>query len=113
MTENSIINNIYNNNNEKFIIEHRSVKNKNKFKKTLIRFVLTNKDKNIDYKNFRTDIICNIQNENKKINCFFPKEIKGYIQLKDAKAFLNIQRFRDDLDFIEKDDILISIKLLK
>ena len=109
MNENKIIYYLYNEEISNYIIEDK-IKDKNKVKNTLVRFVLTNT------KNTSTNIRANIVYAKKtshiiKLNSFFPKEIIDHAKENDINNFLNIYRFRDDLDFLKNDDVLCSLKV--
>ena len=109
MSENSIIYNIYDGEIHNYIIEDKEIKDKSKVGDTLIRFVFTSKD--TDPK----DLIANIKNYTKKnvikLNYFCPKSIKDHVERNNITTFLNIQRLRADLDFIQKDDIIVYLSV--
>jgi hypothetical protein len=109
--ENSIIYNIYENEIENFIIEDKTVNDKSNVKNTLIRFIFTNNtDKS---KNFNARIKTQTKKNEVKLNSFYPELIKSYIEKNNIRAFLNIQRLRNDLDFLMNDDINININIEK
>ena len=111
VNENNIINNLYNDEIKNYIIEDRT-KCKNKVKNTLIRFVFTNTD-NIS-RNFNANIFYDKKTNNiMKLNGFFPKEIIDNVKENNIKYFLNIYRFRDDLEFFKKDNVLVSLEVKK
>ena len=111
MNENDIVNNIYNDEIKNYIIQDRT-KSKNKVKNTLIRFVFTNTD-NIS-RNFSANIFYDKKTNNiMKLNGFFPKEIIDNVNENNIKYFLNIYRFRDDLEFFNKDNVLVSLEVKK
>ena len=108
--ENSIIYNIYDEEINNYIIEDKNKKDNGKAKNTLIRFILTNNG--LGEKYFRAQIKFNKKIKNEiQLNIICPKEIKDHIEGNNIKSFLNLQRLRNDLDFIRKDDITISLNL--
>ena len=109
--ENSIIYNIYEDEIDNFIIEDKTVNDKSNVKNTLIRFIFTNNTD--ESKNFNARIKTQIKKNEVKLNSFYPELIKSYIEKNNIRAFLNIQRLSDDLDFLMNDDIIIHINYEK
>ena len=107
--ENSFLYKIYKGK-DTFILEDKKVKNKNKVKLTLSRFIFSNKEDR--YRNFNAEV-----KKQKSIkvqtlkNCFIASDnkIRDKVDSKQMKCFLNLQRFRENMTFPTKEDIVISI----
>ena len=96
-------------NNTKIVLEDKSLKNKNKFKKTLISFFFVNTD---DKLNKKLDINIKLKNGSlERITNFKDNIIIDYTEQNSIVKFYSIYRLRDDLPFFKKDDISILIDL--
>jgi len=92
------------------IIEDKTLKNRNKVKSTLVRFIFTNNT--YSDKPFYAGITKKKDlSQIKKINCFIPPNIYDKIESNDMTNFYNVIRIRSDLPFIQRDDTIISIDL--
>ena len=110
ITEDSIIYNIYRDGEiHNYIIEDKSIKDKRKVKNTLVRFVFTSK--NTEPKFFSANINNYITKNEIKLNCFCPELIKDYVERNSITNFLNLQRLRAELDFIQKNEITVSLSI--
>jgi len=108
--ENSFIYRTSNDNETKIILEDKSLKNKNKVKSTLYRFIFTNRDG--EEKCYRAQLDKSKKLDDKiKLNYFVPFLVFDKIGPNDISNFYNIMRIRGDLPFLKRDDIKISITL--
>ena len=106
--ENSFIYSLFDKRIDAYILEDKSIKNKNKVKITFIRFVFTNTSRN--YKNFRAKIketksISSIES----VNYFNPKIVSDRVEGNNISYFHSIYRLREDLLFIKDENIGITI----
>ena len=104
--ENSFIYKIYK---EKdiFILEDESIMDEHKVKNTLIRFIFFNGESK--KKSFYAKCKSSKMSKKKEKNCFFVNQINDYVRQKEISYFLTVQRFRDNLEFIKEDDVIIAI----
>ena len=108
--ENSFIYRVFNEEDLNIILEDKSLKNRNKVKSTLFRFIFTNKDGREKY--YRASLNYSKKFDvKKKINFFIPNSIFAKIGPNDISNFYNIMRIRGDLPFLKRDDVNISIGL--
>ena len=107
-TEKSYLYRIYGSEKEIFILEDKTVKDRNKVKNLLTRYIFSN---NAPLrKNFNASIKKQkkLKNQTKK-NCYLMNKVHDTVEPNGMKCFLNLQRFRDDLTFVKRDDVVISI----
>ena len=108
--ENSFIYSTLRNSSENIILENKSLKDKNKVKSTLVRFIFTNTRDSQQY--YRAILkISDKFEEKRKANCFTPLMMFAKIDENDISNFYNIVRIRGDLPFLKRNDISISIGL--
>ena len=106
--ENSFIYSLFGNRIDAYILEDKTIKNKNKVKVTLIRFIFANRGSN--NKNFRATIkevqaISKIES----VNQFNPKLVADRVEGNNISNFHSIYRLRGDLPFIKDENIAVSI----
>ena len=110
--ENSIIYKKFNKN--PIIIEDETLKDRNKVKLTLYRYIFTNIGQNKRY--FRGEFKCE-KNESdrclEKINCFIPPLVKDVVHSKNISNFYNVSRIKGNLPFLKSDDYSININFEK
>ena len=91
------------------ILEDKTLKDKNKVKSTLIRFVFTNED--VCQKSFKAKIKRSDIKEIVRLNCFLPQYVFDKIKAKDMTNFFNVIRIKSDLPFMNRDDGSINIDM--
>jgi hypothetical protein len=91
------------------ILEDKSLKDKNKVKSTLYRFIFTNKDGREKY--YRAILKSKKIDDKIKANSFIPPMVFAKIGPNDISNFYNIMRIRGDLPFLKRGDANISISL--
>jgi len=92
----------------KIILENKLLEKNVKYKKNLIRYFISNdtkQNKNI-IATFKTYKIPNLIGN----NFFIIKKLRSNVQSGNVKNFLNIYRLRDDLTFLNENDITTSIE---
>ena len=105
--ENSFIYSVFSNDT---ILEDKSLKDKNKVKNTLYRFIFVNKDP--QEKSYRAHFKYSEKIKNKPIlNFFIPTAIFSKIGSDDISNFYNVMRIKGDLPFLKRDDVIVSIGL--
>ena len=108
--ENSFIYRVFDDDEMNIIIEDKSLKDKNKVKSTLYRFIFTNKDGREKY--YRAILKISKKIDDKiKSNSFIPPMVFAKIGPNDISNFYNIMRIRGDLPFLKRGDASISISL--
>ena len=106
--ENSFIFKIYREEKDIFILEDPSIKDKNNVRNLVCRYVFANNEPR--KKIFHALIKKQIQLKNQvKKNCFILDQIKDNVLPNQNTSFWIVQRFRDNMDFIKKEDIVITI----
>ena len=98
---------IYDKNPKQIILEDEKLKDRNKVKSTLYRFIFTNKDSR--KKNFRAIIISKGITGLMKLNSFLPPYIFDKMEPNDNVNFYNVVRIKGDLPFLKRDDGSINI----
>ena len=98
---------IYDKNEKPIILEDEKLKDRNKVKSTLYRFIFTNKDRR--KKIFRAEISSKGITGLMKLNSFLPPNIFDKMEANDNVNFYNVVRIRGDLPFLKRDDGIISI----
>lgn len=111
VTEDKIIYNILPKRESSIILEDESIKDRNKVKRVLFRFIFTNKS---EYpKKFRATI--SINNDLTKLTknncCLIPRFIFDKVKEENITNFNNVMRIRGDLPFVERDDSAVSIDI--
>ncbi len=106
--ENSFIYRIYNEEKDIFILEDKSKKDKNNVRCLVCRYIFANSDprKKIFHATIKKQR--DLKSQTKK-NCLIMDEVKDNVLPHQNTCFMILQRFRDNLEFIKKDDIVISI----
>ena len=106
--ENSFIYRIYNEEKDIFILEDKSKKDKNNVRCLVCRYIFANSDprKKIFHATIKKQR--DLKSQTKK-NCLIVDEVKDNVLPHQNTCFMILQRFRDNLEFIKKDDIVISI----
>ena len=105
--ENSFIYSVFSNDT---ILEDKSLKDKNKVKNTLYRFIFVNKDP--QEKSYRAHFKYSEKIKNKPVlNFFIPTAIFSKIGSDDISNFYNVMRIKGDLPFLKRDDVIVSIGL--
>ena len=111
VTEDKIIYNILPKRESSIILEDESIKDRNKVKRVLFRFIFTNKSENP--KKFRATI--SINNDLTKLTknncCLIPRFIFDKVKEENITNFNNVMRIRGDLPFVERDDSAVSIDI--
>ena len=111
VTEDKIIYNILPKRESSIILEDESMKDRNKVKRVLFRFIFTNKSENP--KKFRATI--SINNDLTKLTknncCLIPRFIFDKVKEENITNFNNVMRIRGDLPFVERDDSAVSIDI--
>ena len=103
--ENSFIYSVFSNDT---ILEDKSLKDKNKVKNTLYRFIFVNKDP--QEKSYRAHFKYSEKIKNKPVlNFFIPTAIFSKIGSDDISNFYNVMRIKGDLPFLKRDDVIVSI----
>ena len=106
--ENSFIYSLFGRSVRAYILEDNSLKDKNKVKSTLIRFVfskITSSDKKFQAEIRQTNSISRIE----KINYFSPKKVLDTVEGNNISNFHSIYRLRGDLPFLKDENIGITI----
>ena len=85
------------------------MKDKNKVKSILYRFILSNRDS--ERKNFRVTIKKGEIDNILRLNCFLPKSVLDLVESNDNINFFNFLRIRNDLPFLKRNDVSISIDM--
>ena len=106
--ENNFIYKIYREGKDIFILEDENIKKKNKIRNTLIRFIFSNDESKKKKFNAQVKKQKGMKIQTKK-NSFFVDMIRDLVRPNEITNFWTAQRLRDNLDFIKKDDIVISI----
>ena len=109
VNESSLIYKKFRNGIESYVLEDNSIKDKNKVKSTLIRYIFVN-ESHYD-KEFKAILKSKSLSHLKKLNFFSPEEIFDEVKEKDISNFNNLYRLRADLPFLKKDSIIINIDL--
>ena len=106
--ENSIIYKIYRENKGIFIFEDESIKDKNNVKNLLVRYIFSNNERK--KKNFHAQIKKqkSLKSQIKK-NCFIMDKVRDRVEPNDITCFWVLNRYRENLPILNKDDIVISI----
>ena len=107
--ENAFLYTLYKKHHDIFILEDKEKKDRNNVKNLLTRYVFSFM-KGDDKKHFNAKVKPqnSIKSQAKK-NCFLIGKINDSVEPGQATGFWNMQRFRENLKFISKDDIIISI----
>ena len=106
--ENSFIYTSFPNRVDAYILEDKTIKNKNKVKITLIRFIFANSGER--NKNFRAKIkevktISSIES----VNQFNPKFVNDIVEENNISNFHSIYRLRGDLPFVKDENMGVTI----
>ena len=93
------------------ILDNDYIKDKNKVKRVLFRYILTNT--NYDARSFKSVIstkesLTGIKKYNSSV---IPEFIFGRIKRQDMSNFYNVYRIREELPFMERDNIKINIAM--
>jgi hypothetical protein len=105
--ENTFIYSVFSNDT---ILEDKSLKDRNKVKNTLYRFIFVNKDPQV--KSYRAHFKYSEKIKNKPVlNFFIPTAIFSKIGSDDISNFYNVMRIKGDLPFLNRDDVIVSIGL--
>jgi len=93
------------------ILEDNSIKDKNKVKRVLFRYILTNKSKR--EKSFRAVVsVKNSLSHLKRNNsCYIPEFIFDNVGSQNITNFYNVMRIRGEFPFMERDKSTINIDL--
>ena len=93
------------------ILEDNNIKDKNKVKRVLFRYIFTNTEE--EKKDFRATIFSKIPEHSvQKFNsCLMTRFIFDRINGEDMTNFYNLMRIRGELPFIERDNVAISVDL--
>ena len=93
------------------ILEDNSIKDKNKVKRVLFRYILTNKSKR--EKSFRAVVsVKNSLSQLKRNNsCYVPEFIFDNVGSQNITNFYNVMRIRGEFPFMERDKSTINIDL--
>ena len=96
------------------ILEDQTLKDRNKVKSTLYRYIFTNVSQKARYfrAEFKEDKDYTID-KLAKINYFIPPLIKDEVKGKNNVNFYNVARLKKNLPFIKRNDITISINFEK
>ena len=96
------------------ILEDQTLKDRNKVKSTLYRYIFTNVSQKSRYfrGEFKEDKDYTID-KLAKINYFIPPLIKDEVKGKNNVNFYNVSRLKKNLPFIKRNDITISINFEK
>ena len=109
--ENDFIYYVYKNSEDIFILEDKGKKDRNNVKNFLIRYIFTHNG-GVDNKNFTAKIKeTNSLKSQTKSNCHIMSDIKDSIEPYQMTCFWNLQRFKDELKFVSKGDIILHINL--
>ena len=89
-------------------MEDKSKKDKNNVRCLVCRYIFANSDprKKIFHATIKKQR--DLKSQTKK-NCLIVDEVKDNVLPHQNTCFMILQRFRDNLEFIKKDDIVISI----
>ena len=109
VNESSLIYKKFRNGIESYVLEDNSIKDKNKVKSTLIRYIFVN-ESHYD-KEFKANLKSKGRSHLKKLNFFSPDEIFDEAKENDISNFNNLYRLRADLPFLKQDSIIINIDL--
>ena len=93
------------------ILEDNNIKDKNKVKRVLFRYIFTNTAE--EKKDFRASVFSRIPEHSvQKFNsCLMTRFIFDRINGEDMTNFYNLMRIRGELPFIERDNVAISVDL--
>ena len=93
------------------ILEDNNIKDKNKVKRVLFRYIFTNTAE--EKKDFRATVFSKIPEHSvQKFNsCLMTRFIFDRINGEDMTNFYNLMRIRGELPFIERDNVAISVDL--
>ena len=111
ITEDKIIYNILPSRESSLILEDKTIKDRNKVKRVLFRYIFTNNFR--DPKKFRVTTtekgtFTKIQKSN---CCVFTKFIFDEVKEKDITNFYNVMRIRGELPFMERDNFILNIDI--
>ena len=109
VNESSLIYKRFRNGIKSYVLEDNSIKDKNKVKSTLIRYIFVN-ESHYD-KEFKATLKSKNITNLKKLNYFSPDEIFDEVKENDISNFNNLYRLRADLPFLKQDSIIINIDL--
>ena len=98
---------IYRNSRCPIILEDQTIKDRNKVKSTLNRYILTNLGDEEKY--FEAKRSIDGENDLAKINCFVPSIITDKINEQNNVNFFNVMRKRGDLPFFKSDNCIFEI----
>ena len=106
--ENSFINRIYNEEKDIFILEDGSKKDKNNVRCLVCRYIFANNEPRKKLFHATIKKQKSLKSQTKK-NCFIMDQVKDHVLPNQNTSFWIAQRFRENLEFVKKDDIVISI----
>ena len=111
LTEEKIIYGILPKKESIIILEDNNIKDKNKVKRVLFRYIFTNTAE--EKKDFRASVFSRIPEHSvQKFNsCLMTRFIFDRINGEDMTNFYNLMRIRGELPFIERDNVAISVDL--
>jgi len=111
VSEDQIIYNVLPKRESSIILEDESIKDRNKVKRVLFRYIFTNKSD--APKNFRaiTSTNSDLTKLTKNNCCLIPRFIFDKVKEENITNFYNVMRIRGDLPFMERDDSAVSIDI--
>ena len=107
--ENDFIYKLYKRHHDIFILEDKEIKDRNNVKNLLTRYIFS-LSKGDEKKIFVATVKPqkSLKSQTKK-NCYLMGKIHDSVEPRHVTCFWNLQRFKEDLKFVSKDDIIISI----
>ena len=107
--ENDFIYKLYKRHHDIFILEDKEIKDRNNVKNLLTRYIFS-LTKGDEKKFFNASVKAqkSLKSQTKK-NCNLLSKIHDYVEPSQVTSFWNLQRFKEELKFVSKDDIIISI----
>ena len=111
VTEDKIIYNILSKKDSSIILEDKNIKDKNKVKRVLFRYIFTNKfEKKKDFRAVTSAkaILTDLQKNN---CCLIPNFTFDTVKSENIVNFYNVMRIRGELPFMERDNTTVSVDI--